>query len=250
MNSTPAFLYPLVLTGAVASVVALLFILNGALKLARFSSRDRIRGVWTGSALLTAWFLAALVPSWLGFYGGSSNRIPTIQYGLLIPILAGIAMFRLWPSLRRIVEIVPQRWIVSVQVYRAFGFIFLVLYAGGRIPGAFALPAGIGDMIVGLLAPFAGAAYARESRGSAAMLRAWNLLGIADLVVAVTTGMLTSPSPLQALAFDNPNTLITAFPLVMIPVFLVPLSILLHLASLAKLPQAATEPAFEARQAI
>src|SRR5580658_9353457 len=116
MNSTPAYLYPLVLTGAVASVVALLFILNGALKLARFSSHDRIRGVWTGSALLTAWFLAALVPSWLGFYGGSSNRIPTIQYGLLIPILAGIAMFRLWPSLRRIVEIVPQRWIVSVQV--------------------------------------------------------------------------------------------------------------------------------------
>jgi hypothetical protein len=36
----------------------------------------------------------------------------------------------------------------------------------------------------------------------------------------------------QLFAFDNPNT---AFPLVLIPVFLVPLAVLLHLASLAKL---------------
>jgi hypothetical protein len=241
IDSMPAYLYPLDLTGAVATVIALLFILNGTLKLARFSDRDRIRGVWTGTALLTAWFLAALLPSWFGFYGRSGNRIPTIQYGLLIPIFAGVAMFRLWPALRRVVEAVPQQWIVSLQVYRALGVIFLVLYAGGRLPGAFALPAGIGDITVGLLAPFVGAAYARGSRGSAARVRAWNLLGIADLVVAVTTGMLTSPSPLQLLAFDNPNTLISAFPLVMIPVFLVPLSILLHLASLSKLPQTEAE---------
>ncbi len=67
------------------------------------------------------------------------------------------------------------------------------------------------------------------------MLRAWNLLGIADLIVAVTTGFLTSPSPLQVLALDRPNELISWFPLAMIPVFLVPLSLLLHLASLQKL---------------
>jgi hypothetical protein len=47
----------------------------------------------------------------------------------------------------------------------------------------------------------------------------WNLLGLADIVVAVTTGFLSSPSPIQLFAFDNPNTLIMAFPLVMIPVF-------------------------------
>ena len=74
------------------------------------------------------------------------------------------------------------------------------------------------------------------------MLRAWNLFGISDLVVAVTTGFLTSPSQLQLLAFDRPNDLISAFPLVMIPVFLVPLSVLLHLASLEKLRQTENRP--------
>jgi hypothetical protein len=43
------------------------------------------------------------------------------------------------------------------------------------------------------------------------------------------------------LAFDAPNELISAFPLVMVPVFLVPLSILLHLASLKKLRQTKDE---------
>jgi hypothetical protein len=57
-------------------------------------------------------------------------------------------------------------------------------------------------------------------------------LGIADLVIAVTMGFLTSPSPLQLASFDRPSVLIAIFPLSLIPVYMVPLSILLHLASL------------------
>jgi hypothetical protein len=83
-------------------------------------------------------------------------------------------------------------------------------------------------------------AYARRPQATAGRLRWWNLFGIGDLVVAVTTGFLSSPSPMQMFAFDRPNELIGAFPLVMIPVFLVPLAILLHLASLKKLRQKET----------
>lgn len=54
-------------------------------------------------------------------------------------------------------------------------------------------------------------------------------------------GCLDSPSPPQKLAFGAPNQLIRTFPLALVPVFLVPLSILQHLASLNKLRQ--TEPA-------
>jgi hypothetical protein len=240
-DSTPAYLSPLVLTESVASIAALLSILQGTLKLARFPGDDRRQANLTGWALLTTWFLTALATSWFGVYHGVANRVPTIQFGLLIPILAGIAMFWSWPLLRRIIEAVPQQWIVSIQFYRTLGMVFLVLYAGGRMPGAFALPAGIGDVITGLSAPFVAAAYARGSRGSARRLRIWNLFGIVDLVVAVTTGFLTSPSPLQMLAFDRPNTLISMFPLALVPVFLVPLAILLHLASLVKL-QAQARP--------
>jgi hypothetical protein len=241
-NLIPNYLPAYVLVGALAVVAALLFGLRSTLKAAGLPVRERKRAFWGGSALLAAWFFAALLPSWLGFYGGTPSRIPTIQYGVLIPIVAGVALFWQWPALRRIIELVPQRWIVGVQVYRVLGLIFLVLYAGGRLPGEFAWPAGAGDVMVGLLAPVAAMAYAREGRGSSGLLRSWNLLGIGDLVVALATGFFTSPSQLQMLAFDRPNVLVSMFPLVMIPVFLVPLSVLLHLASLEKLRQPEFEP--------
>jgi hypothetical protein len=187
------------------------------------------------AALLLTWFLAAFSLARAGFFAGTSSGVPTIQYGLLIPIVVGIALFRWWPALRQLVEATPQSWIVSVQIYRLLGIIFLVNYAQGRMPGAFALPAGIGDAIVGSLAPIVALAYARGWRGSRGLVRAWNLFGIADLVVAVTTGLLSSPSQLQMMAFDRPNVLISAFPLALIPVFLVPLAFLTHLASLKKL---------------
>ena len=233
----PSYLLPEILIGTVMVVAVALFGLQRALGRAELQVRDRRRAFWTGSALLVAWFFAALVPSWSGFYQGSPSSVPTLPVGLLLPIAAGVVLFWRWPLLRRIIKAVPQSWVVIIQSYRAEGLIFLILYAGGWLPGAFALPAGIGDVIVGLLAPVVGVAYMRGVRGSSGWLRAWNLLGIADLIVAVTTGFLTSPSPVQLLALDGPNELISSFPLVLIPVFLVPLSVLLHLASFYKLRQ-------------
>jgi hypothetical protein len=139
---------------------------------------------------------------------------------------------------RRLIEAVPQEWIVGVQLYRVLGLIFLVLYASGKLPGLFAWPAGAGDIAVGLLAPIVAGLYAAAPQRYTGSVWAWNVFGIADLAVAVGTGFLTSPSPLQLFAFANPNEIISAFPLVLVPVYLVPLSVLLHLASLAKLRHA------------
>src|SRR5437660_6798276 len=103
--------------------------------------------------------------------------------------------------IRLVVYTVTDTWNVGVQIYRVLGGIFLILYAGGHIPGFFALPAGIGDVIVGVLAPVVAVAYARVLNNRGIRLRAWNLLGLADLVVAVATGFLSSPSQLQLVAF-------------------------------------------------
>ena len=57
---------------------------------------------------------------------------------------------------------------------------------------------------------------------------AWCLFGIADLVVAITMGAMTSPGRPHLLAFEAPNLLVTAYPLVMVPTFAVPLALMLH----------------------
>jgi hypothetical protein len=232
-----------VLGGCVASVAAVLIGVHRGLKSAGWPDGDRKTAIRSIATLLIVWFFAELGAAWLGLYRGTASGIPTIQYGMLIPLVVAILLFSRWRLLRRVVEAVPQTWIAGVQFYRVLGVIFLVLYAAGRLPGAFARPAGIGDIVTGLLAPVVGIAYARRPQVMAGWLRAWNLFGIGDLIVATTTAFLTAPSPMQMLAFDKPNGLIGVFPLVMIPVFLVPLAVLLHMASLKKLSRSETSQA-------
>jgi hypothetical protein len=233
--TVPAYLAYYVLAGGLGMIAATLFGLYRALLRTDWNHAERVR-IWRISALvLVGWFVVALALSWFGFYRGAPGRVPTIQYGIFVPILIGaIAIWRS-PEVRRLVEAIPQPWLVAIQFYRTLGAIFLILHASGRMPGLFALPAGWGDVAIGLAAPVVALLYARNSGSNAAVVRAWNVLGLADLAVAVATGFLTSPSPLQLYAFNNPNELISIFPLVLVPVFLVPLSVLLHIASLAKL---------------
>jgi len=233
----PSYLVPFILTGMLAVIIAVLSGLKRALRRTTLPEADRSKAFSSVSFLLLAWFAIATISSAAGFYRPPSGSPPTIQYGLLTPIVVGLLLFRALPLLRRTVAAIPNAWLIGVQLYRALGVIFLILYAGGHLPGLFALPAGIGDVMVGVLAPLIAAAYARSPQSSARWAKLWNLLGITDLVVAVTMGFLTSPSPLQLAAFDRPSMLIGMFPLVLIPVFAVPLSILLHFASLRKLRQ-------------
>jgi hypothetical protein len=223
--------------GTLATLAALFFGLNRSLKIANWSTQDRGKATWAATALITIFYFAALIPSRSSFYAGPATRIPTIQYGILTPIVIGTLLFLWWRPFHRVVEAVPQQWLVGLQFFRVEGVIFLILYAAGRLPRQFAWPAGIGDVLVGLLAPVVALAHLRNPRHASTLLRAWNLLGLADLAVAITTGLLTSPGPFHLLALDTPNLLISRYPLAMIPVFLVPLAILLHLASLRKLRQ-------------
>jgi hypothetical protein len=93
----------------------------------------------------------------------------------------------------------------------------------------------VGDVAVGLLASAVALTAFRNRRTEARRVSWWNVLGVADPIIAVSTGFLTSRSALQ----DSPNEVVTVFPMVLIPTFLVPLSTLLHIMSLIKLKRTA-----------
>ena len=154
--------------------------------------------------------------------------MPTVLFGLLIPLaVAAIALWRS-ESIARLVSAIPLHWLVAAQVYRVAGGIFLVLWADGRLPWQFALPAGIGDVATGSVAVVVAALLAQNAIGAHRATYAWCLFGIADLVVAVTMGAMTSPGRAHLLAFEAPNLLVTSYPLVMVPTFAVPLALMLH----------------------
>jgi hypothetical protein len=231
----PAYVAYRVIGGDIAIILAVLYGIHLALARSGWPARERASVLLWSGLILVAWFGAALTLSWLEFFRGAEDRIPTIQLGIFVPIAAG--SIALWRSrtLRRILDAVPQSWIVGVQVYRVLGLTFLTLLAAGQLPAVFAVPAGVGDVLTGILALIIALRYVPGSERSNRLVRSWNIFGLLDLAVALATGFMTSPSAFQLLSLDAPNELISAFPLVMIPVFAVPLAILLHMASLMKL---------------
>lgn len=159
---------------------------------------------------------------------------PLIAAAIAVPTATGIALLTL-AAVRRVVERIPLHWLVGVQLYRVVGGLFLIAWLQDDLPAPFALPAGIGDILVGLSAPLVAVALARRGiERTWPLVMTWCALGIADLVVAVTFGMLTAPSTFQQLALDAPNAAITRYPLVLIPTFAVPVSIILHVFVIAR----------------
>ena len=185
------------------------------------------------TTLFLAWGALVLV---LGARGAFVTTPGAPPLGLLIGLVAPLAVFLIGYSanraLREFVLSADLRFIVGMQAWRWAGFGFLTLYTYKVLPGIFAWPAGLGDMAIGVTAPFVlGALLRRPGYASSRRFIAWNLLGILDLTVAVSIGAL---GPL--LAPNLYGTVTTApmaqLPLVLIPTYLVPTFLMLHLTAL------------------
>jgi hypothetical protein len=75
----------------------------------------------------------------------------------------------------------------------------------------------------------------RRVRGWKAAALAWNTLGIADLFTALTLGVTSSPGPLRVFLEEPGSGIMTALPWILIPAFIVPLLIAIHLAVYARI---------------
>lgn len=168
---------------------------------------------------------------------GSFIRVPgalplPILIGVTTPVLIFVAAFFLWRAFQQFVLTVDLRLVTGIQARRVAGLGFLALSTYGVLPALFAWPAGLGDMAIGLVAPWLVLALIRVPGFAASRLFVlWNLLGILDLVVAVSTGAVVS-----ALATGAAGEITTApmaqLPLVLIPAFFVPFFVMLHLTAL------------------
>jgi hypothetical protein len=180
-----------------------------------------LRWRWTiGSAVvLTAWLVAIVLLAADDVFR-NTVRPPRIPLALFATLAAGYLLL-LSRTFRGIIGSIPQHWLIGIQTFRILGGVFLVRYLQGQLPGVFAIPAGVGDVLTGVFAPlvaywwFVGKPYAR---GAAI---AWNLFGMTDLINAVRIGALTG---------GGGGGIV--FPIVLIPIYAVPRAFLVHSYSL------------------
>jgi hypothetical protein len=181
---------------------------------------------------LGAWFVAVLAVAAAGGFVTSPNVPPLpIVAGVALPLAAFVTAYSRWGGFRSLVLSADLRLLTGIQAWRWAGLGFLSLYAYGVLPGLFALPAGLGDMAIGLTAPWMVARLASDPAfATSRRFAVWNALGILDLAVAVSLGGVASgiiPGLTSVL-----TTPMARLPLILIPAFLVPFFVMLHLTAI------------------
>jgi len=195
---------------------------------------------------ISAWFIAAAVLAALGAF--ASPALPVgIAVGIAVfaPLIVGGAIVA-----RTQGHGIPLTTLVAVHMGRILGASFLVLYSTGRLPSTFAHSAGWGDVATGILAIPVVWAIRRRIAGWRWITGAWNVLGMTDLLAAVTLAVGSAPGSMVRFIHETPGSgAIVAFPWALIPAFFVPLYLLTHIAIFARLGHSAHASRFESRLA-
>ena len=191
--------------------------------------------------LVIAWAALSLTLNVFGVFATQPDQPPL---ALLIsvtgpPLLFAIAYY-FSAKVRTLALSLDLRLLTAMQAWRVIGAMFLVLMSFGLLPGTFAWPAGIGDLIVAGYAPFVVLAISRRRPGWSKHVVLLNVLGLLDFVGAIGGGVLSGSSPIGILRGAATTDIMQELPLSMIPTFAVPFWIVLHIISLIKLrnPQA------------
>lgn len=155
-----------------------------------------------------------------------------ILLSAVVPVIVFLAAFRLSQSFRNFVLTFDLRFAAGMQAWRFAGLGFIALYTNRVLPGAFAWPAGLGDMAVGITAPWIMLALIRRPQFAAGKLFLfWNLFGMLDLISAIGSGGLSA-----MLVHGTPGEVtmgpMAQLPLALIPAYLVPILFMLHLTAL------------------
>lgn len=186
--------------------------------------------------VLATWFAAAGYAADSGLLQNPPGQPPLpLMVAAGVPLLIYFLLYRASASFRAYVLAADIRLITILQAWRVAGVMFLGLYAYDVLPGLFALPAGIGDLAVGITAPVvAMLLLTRPDYAASRAFVVWNWLGIFDFIVAFTAGTLAA-GVVPGLVGEITSAPLTVWPLGMVPGFLVPLFAMLHITALLQI---------------
>ncbi|MEO7911528.1 MAG: hypothetical protein ABIV47_17935 [Roseiflexaceae bacterium] len=177
----------LIIAAMLAAGVGTWLSLSHGVRVVVIAAPARRAWIW-GIALVLAIWLLARVALALTSPGGALLGLGISIAFLVGGLLIGILPLLISPTFRQIVRAVPPSWLIGVHAIRIGGFLFLALLDMHLLPAAFALPAGYGDITVGLLALVLMYVYKQRAPYTHALVIAWNGLGLLDFAVALATG--------------------------------------------------------------
>jgi len=199
--------------------------------------------VWSYSATRSIAFVSLLVGlgaihtvlAARGLYT-NTTAFPPPQVALLAPVLVALLLGIALPRGRTWLSSLPLFALTAVHVLRIP--VELVLhnaYEAGLVPRDMTYSGFNFDILSGISAVVMMLWLRSKNAPSRGVLIVWNMACLVLLFVVVGTAVLSIPSSVQRINFEQPNVLVTAVPWVLLPAVLVPVVLWAHVAALVQL---------------
>lgn len=187
---------------------------------------------------LAAWVFASSLMAYYGLYHALNERYLLLAIGSGVPLAVIISSSLLFKTvrelIRRFVEEVTLKSLTLIHVVRIAAVGTIYHYLVGVLPGHFIVPVGFPDFVIGLTAYSMSRRISTNFQGFKNVFLAWNLVGAAVFLLAQPLIQLSQPGMFQVYT-DGPNTdQVFAFPMSIIPTFVAPMLLGLHIVAIVK----------------
>ncbi|MBX7174347.1 MAG: hypothetical protein K1X72_25470 [Pyrinomonadaceae bacterium] len=215
--------------------VVIVFIFTTLLTVWIFQNTAR-RGSFTSktttflSVTIAFWLIFQGTISFLGFYQKTDAIPPRLFVFAILPAL--LLIIGLFIFSRDWIEKLPLKGLILLSIIRVPVEICLFwLFQNGQVPQLMTFEGRNFDILSGITAPIIVWIAFRNGQVNRSLLIIWNIVCLGLLINIVGHAALSIPSPIQQLAFDQPNQAVLFFPFVWLPSTIVPIVLFTHLAS-------------------
>jgi hypothetical protein len=186
---------------------------------------------------ILAWMTVVAILGITGFYQ-VENAIPPRFTLLLGPGALFILIHFLSPRGRLITNDWDLKWLTLLHVIRIpVEIVLYYVFLEALIPDLMTFEGFNFDILSGISAPIIYyAVFIKKWVGKNTLL-IWNFLCLGLLINILTIAVLSAQTPIQRLAFEQPNIGVTFFPFVWLPAVVVPIVLYAHLVSIRQLLQ-------------
>lgn len=185
---------------------------------------------------LGSWMAFVSTLSIKGFFSNFETFPPRLMIVLFVPLIILVWALLISKTTKDLLPHISSKTLITLQVFRFFVEILLwMLFVQNLLPIQMTFEGRNFDILAGITGPVVGyLAYDRKIL-SRTILIVWNILSLGLLINIVGTAILSIPSPFRYFMNEPANTIVTQFPVIWLPAFLVPLAYGLHFLSLRKL---------------
>jgi hypothetical protein len=222
--------------------ISLTFILTVVFTLLLFihvidKSGLRSKAYWQITIGLFAWIVVQSIVSWKNVYSSNLNQFPPkiLLFGILPTVILFIALFNTAKGKRFVdgLALHPLTYLNTLRI--PVEIVLYWLFVEKLIPQLMTFEGRNFDILAGIAAPIVSYWAFRKQATNKKLLLAYNIISLCLLANIIINALLSVPTPIQQIGFNQPNIGLLYFPFSLLPTFIVPVVLFGHVVSLRQL---------------